>query len=316
MTQVCVHQLAVSDTQDLQWLTFGVIHHSWVSQWKTSVHLLIYSLLVCFFFPFCASYGNWGFHRRSRGNNISQSISKCSFPSQLFTNRSRPPLWEQVTHCRGMHNLPMNCCIFCLVFTFFQRGGRKKDFFFPDKDIFCFWWMKSVCISLETTNKFTLGTGMKPSIHFMWVPSDGKSPSYCPTVLVFKSLKNEVTCNTPGSLGNTLMYRDILTLSNYDFPFVWVAIIFMCLCSWEKKKEDWAVQDLHLAHSGQLTCKNFRHIELKATHTPQQQLWWLSFGYKPIEEIGPNGISLKWLRFEPFFRAQATWFLIKCELTC
>lgn len=189
------------------------------------------------FFPFCVSYGNGGFHRRSRGNNISQSISKCSFPSQLFTNRSRPPLWEQVTHCRGMHNLPMNCCIFCLVFTFFQRGGEKRTFFFPDKDIFCFWWMKSVCISLETTNKFTLGTGMKPSIHFMWVPSDGKSPSYCPTVLVFKSLKNEVTCNTPGSLGNTLMYRDILTLSNYEFPFVWVAIIFMCLCSWEKKKK-------------------------------------------------------------------------------
>lgn len=42
---------------------------------------------------------------------------------------------------------------------------------------------------------------MKPSIHFMWVPSDGKKPSRSPIMLALKSLKNEVTHNTLGSLG-------------------------------------------------------------------------------------------------------------------
>lgn len=74
---------------------------------------------------------------------------------------------------------------------------------------------------------------MKPSIHFMWVPSDGKKPSHTPIMLALKSLKNEVTHNTLGSLGlDAQGHSDCFQLS-----FLRVAIIFMCLCAWEQKQK-------------------------------------------------------------------------------
>lgn len=164
VTQLRVQKLAVFDTQELQWFTSCVIHHNWISMWK-KIKVSSYSYLQSSAFFFF----NWVFHRSSRINNIFQNMAKSSFPSQMLTNWSRPPLWEQVTHCRGMHNLPMNCYIFCPFYLHFSKGKKKKTQVFPDKYIFCFWWMK-----LETANKFTLGTGMKPSICFTWVPSDGK----------------------------------------------------------------------------------------------------------------------------------------------
>lgn len=123
----------------------------------------------------------------------------------MFTNWSRPPLGEQVTHCRGMHNLPMNCCIFCLLYLHFSKEKKKQVF--PDKDIFCFWWMKLVCISLETANEFILGTGMKPLICFTWVPSDGK-----------KKKKKITLCHTAGLL-ITEEWSDLR--SGIPLPVLW-----------------------------------------------------------------------------------------------
>lgn len=70
---------------------------------------------------------HWMFHRRSRGNNLFQNISMYSFPSQMFTNWSRPPRQKQVTHCRGMQNLSTNCCIFCSLYLHFSRRKKKKN---------------------------------------------------------------------------------------------------------------------------------------------------------------------------------------------
>lgn len=136
----------------------------------------------------------------------------------MFTNWSRPPLGEQVTHCRGMHNLPMNCCIFCLLYLHFSKEKKKQVF--PDKDIFCFWWMKLVCISLETANEFILGTGMKPLICFTWVPSDGKKKKknhfvpYCWSFNHWRMKWPKVWYPTTSSVEINSICSNILTVSD------------------------------------------------------------------------------------------------------
>lgn len=106
------------ESQDLWWFTFCVAHIITGYQSKSEIIFLFTILWLFCDWKFCRSGGNIAF----------QSLSKSSFHSRMFTNWSRPPLWEQVTHCRGMHNLPMNCSMFCLWYLHFSKGKKSTLF--------------------------------------------------------------------------------------------------------------------------------------------------------------------------------------------
>lgn len=153
---VYIDWLSIFETQDLQLFTSCVIHHSWISMGKKKIQLIFLFTVFWLFFVmecFIEEEEEPTYFRVSPNPAFPLKCSQID-PDHLFENRLHTA--EECITCSELLHI-LSC-----VFTFFQRG--KKSRFFPDKDIFCFWWMKLVCISLETANNFTLGTGMKPSI--------------------------------------------------------------------------------------------------------------------------------------------------------